>query len=121
MINKKYTKLFLHGLLYLICLIIISSCSNTQTVTKEKTKSYNAIVGKVGPDCGLSRLITFYKEDGTKFVNPVYEINLKNSLKVEGTKLNIEWRRPLPSEMMVCHTLGPGYSQIYIIKAEKVE
>jgi len=52
---------------------------------------------------------------------PVYEINLPDSLKIEGQKLYIEYRAPTDDEMMVCFALGPGYHQVFITAAKRAE
>jgi hypothetical protein len=108
-------------LLYIICLISICSCANTKTISSTEKESFNAIVGKIGGDCGESRLLTLYKDDGKPFIQPVYEINLPDSLRVEGLKLSIEWRKPIGEEMKTCLTLGPGYDQIFIISAKRIK
>ena len=138
---------FLKSLLCALSLIIISSCSNSKTVSNtkkvnekksnekvlskttpknkvnEENKIYSntAIVQQVGPDCGDSYLLSLNEENKTLLRKPVYELNLPDSLKVKGLKVSIKWRKAKSSEMMICTTLGPGYDQIYIIEAEKVE
>lgn len=89
--------------LYTFCLIFILGCTSTKTISHDKAKDFNAVVGKTG-DCGNSRLLTIYKEDRTSFILSVYEINLPDSLRVEGLTLSIEWREPIGDEMKRCLT-----------------
>jgi hypothetical protein len=83
-----------------------------------KDCKYNFIVGEIGGDCGNSRLLHFKNVTGTENISStVYEINLPDSLKIEGLKLYIEYRSPYDTELKKCTTEGPGYDQIFIISA----
>jgi len=141
---------FLKSLLCVLSLVIISSCSSSKTVSNtekvnekesnkqvlskttkknkknklnEENKIYNntVIVQQVGPDCGNSYLLSLNEENKTLLRKTVYELNLPESLKAKGLKVSIKWRKAKASEMMKCTTEGPGYDQIYIIEAEKVQ
>ena len=107
--------------IYILCSICIYGCTITKSSAHTEKRKHNATVGIIGGDCGASRLLTLYEEDGKKFHKPVYEINLPDSLRIEGTKLHIKWRNPIEKEMMICHARGPGYSQIFILEAIKIE
>jgi hypothetical protein len=85
-----------------------------------KDSSYNFIVGKIGGDCGNSRILHFKNGTGTENISSsVYEINLPDSLKLEGLKLYIEYRTPYDTELKKCTTEGPGYDQIFVISARR--
>jgi hypothetical protein len=89
-------------------------------VLSNKVFKYNFIVGKIGGDCGNSRLLHFKNAMGTENIPyTVYEINLPDSLKLEGLKLYIEYRSPYDTELKKCTTKGPGYDQIFIISARR--
>ena len=89
-------------------------------VLPDKDSKYNFIVGKIGGDCGNSRLLHFKNVMGTEDMSStVYEINLPDSLKLEGLKLYIEYRAPYDNELKKCTTEGPGYDQIFIISARR--
>ena len=86
-----------------------------------KDSSYNFIVGKIGGDCGNSRLLHFKSVMETENISStVYEINLPDSLKSEGLILYIEYRSPHDTELKKCTTEGPGYDQIFIISAKRI-
>lgn len=85
-----------------------------------KDCTYNFIVGKIGGDCGNSRLLHFKNVIGTENITSTfYEVNLPDSLKLEGLKLYIEYRSPYDTELKKCTTEGPGYDQIFIISARR--
>jgi hypothetical protein len=91
-------------------------------VQSVKDCKYNFIVGKIGGDCGNSRLLHFKNVLGTENISStVYEINLPDSLKIEGLKLYIEYRTPYDTESKKCTTEGPGYDQIFIISARRTK
>jgi len=100
--------------------IFISCDKNDNEVNK---KSFNATVQGKGLDCGNSFLIKF-DDDATGLPknsfggNTFYEINLPVEFKIEGKKVYVEFREPKNDEIMVCTTMGIGYTQIYITKAE---
>jgi hypothetical protein len=89
-------------------------------VLPDKDSTDNFIVGKIGGDCGNSRLLHFKNVMGTEDMSStVYEINLPDSLKVEGLNLYIEYRSPYDNELKKCTTEGPGYDQLFIISARR--
>ncbi len=104
----------------MLSLLCISSCANMKNIATEQNVSFNAVVGKIGGDCGSASLLTLFS-DGKPMIQPVYEINLADSLKIEGMKLLVEWRKPKAGEMIKCTTLGPGYEQIYILNSKRAE
>ena len=96
-------------------LLAISCCKN-----EIEDKWYNAIVIRKGMDCGNTFLIQF-NEDVTGLPDNTsnrtfYAVNLPEEYKVSGTKINVEFREPNSSEMIVCTTMGIAYPQIYISK-----
>ena len=58
------------------------------------------------------------KLQGNTFDNTYYEINLPDEYKIVGKKINVEFREPENNEIMVCTTMGLGYTQIYITKVD---
>lgn len=107
-------------ILIFLSLICIYGCANMKKTSTEQDVNFNAIVGNIEVDCGKSRLMTLYSE-GKALIQPVYEINLPDSLRIEGLKLLVEWRKPDSEEIMKYHTLGPGYCQVYIVNAKRAE
>ena len=103
--------------LFLTC---ISGCVNRRKSAAEREPNFNAIVGNRSIDCGDSWMLTLFI-DGKPVIQPVYEINLPDSLRIEGLKLFIDYRKPEQEEMMKCHALGPGYNQVYIIHAKSAK
>lgn len=100
--------------LLVILFFILASCS--------KEKSYNATVLGKGIDCGDSYLLKF--NEGVSGLpennidNTFYEINLLEAYKIEGKKVNVEFREPKNEEIMLCTTLGPGYAQVFITEVK---
>jgi len=98
--------------------ILVISC-NTE---KEEGISYNATVLGKGLDCGETFLIQF--NDNTDNLNSnnldniFYAINLSNEYKIENLEIKVTYREPLIEEILSCTTLGPEYTQIFIIETE---
>lgn len=98
----------------LMLVFILASCS--------KEESYNATVLGKGIDCGEAYLLKF--NEGVSGLpennidNTFYEINLPETLKVDGKKIDVEFRELENEEIMLCTTVGPGYGQIYITAAK---
>jgi hypothetical protein len=98
----------------LILVFILASC--------KKEESTNATVLGKGIDCGDAYLLKL--KEGVSGLpennidNTFYEINLPEEYKVEGKKVNIEFREPENEEIMLCTTAGPGYAQIYITEVK---
>ena len=107
--------LILIGLIFMII-----SCNKNENETNEK--SFNATVLGKGLDCGNSFLIKFNDDVSglpeNTFDNTFYEINLPEEHKIEGKQVYVEFREPVNDETMVCTTMGIGYPQLYITKAE---
>mgnify|MGYP000982531105 CR=1 FL=1 len=109
----KYFFLILIGIVF-----ITFSCKNNDN----DDESFNATVLMEGIDCNDSFLIQF-NDDVTglpenDFDKTFYEINLPNEYKIENLDINVTFREPTNTELMVCTSLGTAYPQIYIIGVE---
>jgi len=103
-------------LIFIIMSLLAISCCKTEV---ENKWSNATVIGK-GLDCGNTFLIQF-NEDVTGLPDNTsnrtfYAVNLPEEYKVSGTKINVEFREPNSSEMIVCTTMGIAYPQIYISK-----
>jgi hypothetical protein len=107
--------MYIRGIIFFAFLGILFSCS-------KNNDSYNATVKGKGIDCGNSFLIVLEADapdlPANNSGNTFYEINLPEEFKIEGKKINIKFREPTNSEIIVCTTLGVGYPQLYITTTE---
>ncbi len=46
--------------------------------------------------------------------------NLPNKLEVKGLKIKLDLRKPKSNELGLCSYMGPTYTWLFIIKAEKM-
>jgi len=103
-------------LIYILMSLLVMSCCKNEV----ENEWSNAIVIRKWLDCGNTFLIQF-DEDVTGLPDnnsnrTFYAVNLPEEYKVSGKKINVEFREPNSSEMIVCTTMGIGYLQIYITK-----
>lgn len=100
---------------------LIASCNKNEEGNDEQFYPVT-VIGR-GMDCGDAYLIKFDENvpglPANTFDNIYYEINLPAQYNIPGTKINIKFREPEVDEAMFCTTMGPGYPQLFIIKAEQ--
>ncbi|WP_152572172.1 hypothetical protein [Jejuia pallidilutea] len=102
----------------LICLIIMTSCSNDEVVL------YEAEVTGESIDCNNSFLLRFKAIPlGINSIDNIYVgQNLPEAYKVVGKKINVSVRGVNPNnedEIQPCTTLGPGYAHVFILSVSE--
>ena len=101
-------------------LLTLISCNKEDDVIYEVLP--NARVVSVGIDCGDSYLIQFiddFTELPQTINNTYYEINLPDEYKIDGIEIYVDYRMLEPDEALICTTLGPAYTVLYIISAQQ--
>lgn len=116
--TEKRFKIILIPVLFTILMIVNLSCNSNDDDTTPQQNNYNAVVLRVGLDCGENYLIKFNSDvvglPSNTSDNVFYEINLPSQYKVNGKQLNIDFRAPTDTEIMVCSSMDFAYPQIYI-------
>ncbi|MEZ5084313.1 MAG: hypothetical protein R2750_12845 [Bacteroidales bacterium] len=98
---------------------LTTSCSKQDAMVSEPM--YEATILGSGMDCSDAFLIQFKDKINSlppSTDNIYYEINLPDEYKVPGLTVLVAFREPNLNEYMMCTTLGPGYPQIFIVKAD---
>jgi len=103
--------------------LIFNSCQE-DTILSEY--SYEAEVIRKNIDCGLYEIkITQGLESvksivGSTSTEDIYIAkNLPSELKTNGLKIKLNLRKPKNNELGACTHMGPSYTWIFVIKAEK--
>lgn len=80
------------------------------------------VLGK-GIDCGEAYLIDLNKTTGDSDIKngTYYADNLPEELKLKGTRMKLNCRKPTIDEAYPCTTLGLGYFHVIVIESEPME
>lgn len=103
--------------------LIVSSCQEDTIISEFP---YEAEVIGENADCGLYTIkITQGAEKvksiiGTTAQEDTYIAkNLPKNLEIDGLKLRLDIRKPESNKLGACTLLGPSYTWVFVIKAEK--
>jgi hypothetical protein len=87
---------------------------------------FKAEVIGLNPDCGIYQIRITQGLDlvksiaGTTSGDSIYIANnLPDELKINGLRIILNLRKPQNNELGICTALGPGYTWIFVTKAEK--
>jgi len=106
-------------------LISFYSCQKENNPTEYPFKA--EVMGR-NPDCGIYQIKITEGQDkvelivGNSIGTCIYIANnLPEELKINGLKILLDLRRPVPenNELGICYAMGPGYTWVFVTKAKK--